>query len=70
MKQLVGSIVAVAAVVVVDVALLWPRCRTITFPDAPAERDCTSYPVIATIVTLGAIVVGAIVLRAVSRPDT
>jgi hypothetical protein len=70
MKQLIASIVAVAVVVVTDVLLLWPRCQTFTFPDAPPERDCTSYPLTAGIVTLIALVAGAIVLRVASRPDT
>ena len=70
MRRLVYPALAVAVVVVTDVLLLWPRCQTITFPDAPPERDCTSYPLAAGIVTLIAVVVGAIVLRLVSLPDT
>jgi len=62
--------IALAAVVETDALLLWPRCETFTFPDAPPERNCRSYPLTAGIVTLIALVVGAIVLRLVSRPDT
>jgi hypothetical protein len=67
--MLVWSVIAVAVVAVTDVVLLWPRCQTFTFPDAPPERDCTSYPVLAALVTGVAFVAGAAALRTASEPE-
>jgi hypothetical protein len=60
---------ALAVVLVVEVLLLWPRCHTLTFPDAPPERDCTNYPVPAVLLAVIAVFLGAAALRVWSSPD-